>query len=106
LIKTLIFFIIIGLLPVAAAAQDAVGMSVGDYAGIEASLLNPASMANSKSYLEINLLSGNIFVQNNYLRLVPENIRINQNLEVASSIFPFGGSGLSLVDNYTTTNKH
>jgi hypothetical protein len=104
--KVLKLFILLSTLPVSASAQDALGMSVGNYAGMEASLLNPAAMANSKSYLEVNLLSGNIFVQNNYLRLVPNEMNGNQNLTVASSIFPFGGgSGLNIVDNYTTPDK-
>ncbi len=105
--KILKLFFLLALLPLSGTAQDAVGMSVGNYAGIEGSLLNPASIANSKSYLEINLLSGIIFAHNNYLRLVPNDPNGNQNLEVAASIFPFfGGSGLDIVDKYTTPDKY
>jgi len=45
------------------------GTALGNYSGINAVQLNPSSMHNSKSWLDIHLVSGDFFLQNNYLYL-------------------------------------
>lgn len=49
------------------SAQDMLGTTTGNYAGINSLQLNPAAMNNSKTYLDIQLAGMDLFVQNNYL---------------------------------------
>jgi len=48
-------------------SQEMLGATLGNYSGVNGIQLNPGSMAGSKPYLDINLLSLDVFVQNNFL---------------------------------------
>ncbi len=67
--KVLLVFL---LFSVMAGAQERLGMKLGEYAGINGVHLNPASMSNSRYYLDINLSGGGFFINNNYLFLRQE----------------------------------
>lgn len=45
-------------------AQEMLGVTLSDYNGISSTMLNPALMTGSRSYLDINVVSGNIFFEN------------------------------------------
>ena len=45
-------------------AQEMYGVTFSDYNGISSTMLNPALMTGSRLYLDVNLVSGNIFFDN------------------------------------------
>ncbi|MCF8232212.1 MAG: DUF5723 family protein [Bacteroidales bacterium] len=67
-----ILFIIL-VIPFLLQAQDRLGLKLGDYAGINGVHLNPASISNSRYYLDVNIAGSGIFVNNNYVYLPKEN---------------------------------
>ncbi len=42
------------------------GITLGNYSGVTTILVNPAMMTNTHDYLSVNLISGDLFVQNNF----------------------------------------
>jgi len=50
-----------------ASSQQMSGLAMSDYAGINAASLNPSLLVNSEIYFDLNLLAGDIFLQNNFL---------------------------------------
>jgi len=52
---------------ISVSGQEMLGTTLGNYAGINGLQLNPSALHNSKTYLEIQLLGMDVFVQNNYL---------------------------------------
>jgi hypothetical protein len=48
------------------------GLTTGNYTGVNGVLINPSSLHNSKLYLDINLIGAGIFHQNNYLYIAAE----------------------------------
>ncbi len=57
-------------------AQEMPGVTMGNYSGIAGTMLNPASMTTNKVYLDINLVSADIFVRNNFAYLPKEDFVI------------------------------
>ena len=49
--------------------QEMLGTSLGNWAGLNSVQLNPSGMHNSKQWLDVQLLGGDLFVQNNLLYL-------------------------------------
>jgi hypothetical protein len=43
------------------------GNTLGNYAGVNAALINPSALLNSKTYLDFQILGGDVFIENNYL---------------------------------------
>lgn len=50
-------------------SQEMLGTTLGNYAGVNSIQLNPSALHNSKQWLDIHLVSGDLFVQNNFLYL-------------------------------------
>ena len=61
-----------------ASGQEMLGTTLGNYSGVNGIQLNPSLMLNSKTYLDINLLSGDFFVENNYLYLDKHDYRFSR----------------------------
>ncbi len=47
-------------------AQEMTGLTLGNYSGPTVLLINPAMMTNTHDFLSINIISGDLFVQNNF----------------------------------------
>lgn len=47
--------------------QEMLGTVLGNYSGVNGIQLNPSSIHNSKTYLDVQLLAADVFVKNNYL---------------------------------------
>jgi len=47
--------------------QEMLGTSLGNYAGINSVQLNPSAMHNSRTYLDIQFLGADVFLENNFL---------------------------------------
>jgi hypothetical protein len=60
-----------------ADAQYMLGTTLGNYAGVNSIQLNPSALHNSKSYLDIQLLGMDVFVQNNYLYMQKSDYRFS-----------------------------
>jgi len=54
------------LFPHFSKAQEMSGVFWGNYSGATSMLINPAMMTNTHDFLSINLVSGDLFVQNNF----------------------------------------
>jgi len=49
------------------SGQEMLGMTLGNYAGVNSIQLNPSAIHNSKTYLDVQFLGAGLFLQNNYL---------------------------------------
>ena len=57
-------------------AQELLGLTLGNYSGTAGLLLNPAGMTTNKVYLDINLVTADFFVRNNFAYLPKEDFTI------------------------------
>jgi hypothetical protein len=75
MIRRTIFFgvILMGFLKV--SGQEMLGAVLGNYSGVYGLQVNPSSMSQSKTWLDVNLLGGDIFFQNNYLYMDSKDYR-------------------------------
>src|SRR5882757_5678696 len=55
-------------------AQQNLGIQNSNYAGIQGSLLNPSSIADSKLKWDVNIISGGVFFNNNFLYVSKKNV--------------------------------
>ena len=55
--------------------QDMTGLVLGNYSGINSVQVNPSGMHNSKTYLDIQFLGVDLFLQNNFLYLDKKDYR-------------------------------
>jgi hypothetical protein len=81
-----------------AGGQEMLGTAVGNYAGINGIQLNPSSMNNYRTYLEVQLVASDIFLQNNYLYLSKDEYRF-------SNFFKGGYQWPSHAENYGTGER-
>ena len=72
-ITVCVFLIFCGCLRV--TGQEMLGNVLGNYSGVNGIGLNPSSMNHSKAYLDVNLLGGDFFFQNNYLYIDSKDYR-------------------------------
>jgi len=54
-------------MPSLADGQAMYGLDLGNYAGVNSIQLNPSALQNSKTWLDIQFLGTDVFIQNNYL---------------------------------------
>jgi hypothetical protein len=77
-------------------SQNRLGLTSGDYAGVNGVQLNPASGINSYYYLDIQLGGGGVFALNNYLFLRTEDYSVggllSKNPEFPTFTNEFGDS--------------
>jgi len=48
-------------------AQEMLGLSQGNYSGVNSILSNPAMLTNTRSYFDINFIGLDYFVRNNFI---------------------------------------
>ncbi len=70
-----------------AHSQEMLGIVNSNYAGSNGAMINPSSIVNSKLFMDINLISGNGFVQNNFLHMDLEDYNLIYYLQ-NDPIFP------------------
>jgi hypothetical protein len=86
-------------------AQEMLGIVNSSYAGITGSVINPAVTVTSPFYIDINLVSGNFFAENNYIYIAKEDYRFSRFLS-KNPQFPTHEPGNMIVyDYYNTKNK-
>lgn len=98
-------FILLGTKPL--FAQEMLGIVNSNYAGITGAVINPAVTVTSPFYLDINLVTANIFVENNYIYLAKDEYRFRRFLS-RNPEFPTHGSNNNLVvyDYYNKKYKN
>jgi len=67
--------------------QESSGIRLSNFGGINAVHLNPSNLVNSKLFLDFNLLSGNLHVENNFLFIHKEDYRFG-NFIKKNPVFP------------------
>ena len=86
-------------------AQEMLGIVNSSYAGITGSVINPAVTVTSPFYIDINLVSGDFFAENNYLYIAKEDYRFSRFLS-KNPQFPTHEPGNMIVyDYYNTKDK-
>ena len=75
-VRFVFLLLIFTLLSRTADSQEMLGTTLGNYSGVNGLQLNPSSMLGSKPYLDINLLSMDVFLQNNFLYMAKQEYRI------------------------------
>ncbi len=92
------------------SGQEMTGYVHSNYAGITGSFINPASILNSKLYLDINLIGLQLHVDNNYVYLAKDEYRFSRFLEkdpqFPEHIHPITGESKSIYDYYNTDLKN
>ena len=82
-----------------AHSQEMLGIVNSNYAGSNGAMINPSSIVNSKLFMDINLISGNVFVQNNFLHMDSEDYNLIYYLQ-SDPIFPKYGRHNQSFDHY------
>jgi len=54
------------------SAQEMIGVVFGNYSGINSAIINPALMTGSKAYINVNIVSSDVFVKNNWAYIPKE----------------------------------
>ena len=65
--RTYIFIAFNLLMYISTSAQDMPGTTLGNFSGVNSIQLNPSALHNSKTYLDIQLVGADLFLQNNAL---------------------------------------
>ena len=86
-------------------AQEMLGIVNSRYAGITGSVINPAVTVTSPFYIDINLVAGDFFVENNYVYIAKEDYRFSRFFS-KNPQFPTHEPGNMIVyDIYNTKDK-
>jgi len=81
------------------------GVINSNYSGINRALINPSFIADSKLYLDINLFTGNVFLENNCLYISKRNYSLLRLLS-RNPNFQTYGSGEIFRDEYNSLDKY
>jgi len=77
--------------------QEMFGVTLGNYNGLTGSLLNPAIMTNTKNYLEINFIAGDIFAFNTAAYIPASDLTIWQALKQDAEMPVYGDNNSSFL---------
>ena len=61
-----LIFIILALIAYKVKSQDALGLGFSNYSGISGRNINPAFLTGSKVYLDVNIVSADVFMENDF----------------------------------------
>lgn len=94
-----------GTLPVSMKAQEMLGIMSSQASGIASSMINPANTVTSKYYLDINLLTFDVFAENNYIYLEKDEYKFTRFFERNPQYPVHGENDQSTYDYYNPTDK-
>jgi hypothetical protein len=66
-----LYLILIFFIPKLIISQEAIGISMDNYSGVWGGQLNPASLTQNKTYVDINIISGSFHFSNNFAYIPP-----------------------------------
>jgi len=98
-LKKLFILIIFFFLIFKVHSQEMFGLVNGNFAGVNGVMTNPSSMVNSKLYLDINFLTLDIFLHNNYVYVPSGNHSTIQAFK-RNPNFPTAANGKYVLDYY------
>ncbi len=106
LINALVILLLM-LLTTTLPAQEMLGIVNSSRAGITGSIINPAVTVTSPYYLDINILAGDVFFENNYIYLAKDEYRFRRFFS-KNPQFPTHGTDNNLIayDYYNTKDKN
>ncbi|MEI7663801.1 MAG: DUF5723 family protein [Bacteroidota bacterium] len=90
---------------VSSTAQDMLGTTLGNYAGVNSIQLNPSALHNSKSYLDIQLVGLGVFLENNALYMSKNDYRFT-NFFKAGYQYPMHSEGYGTEQRIFYTYKN
>lgn len=102
-VPTILFFLLIMASRVG-FSQEMLGVTLGNYSGVNSILVNPAMIGNTKYYLDINLVSADIFFHNNFAYIPASDANI-YNIIVNSSDLPTYGPNNDINFDYYDNNN-
>ncbi|MCK4361082.1 MAG: hypothetical protein KAV70_05005, partial [Bacteroidales bacterium] len=104
--RKIIILILLTVAFIPVKAQEMLGIVNSNYAGSVGSIINPSSIVNSKLYMDINLITADIFAENNYLYIHKEDYKLFDYLKREPQ-FPSYGKDNQAFDHYTDNKiKH
>jgi len=71
----LLFLPLIGIIPV--SGQEMLGTTLGNYSGVNGAQLNPSALHNAKTYLDVQFLGADAFIQNYFLFIDKKDYRFS-----------------------------
>jgi hypothetical protein len=98
-----LIFVVFGFKPL--CAQEMLGIVNSSYAGITGSVINPAVSVTSPFYIDINIASGDLFFENNFLYLSKEEYRFKRFLSKNPDFPTHGPDNLIAYDYNTRQDK-
>lgn len=98
--------IILSMLTGRSAGQEMLGITNCTYSGVHGALLNPSTPVLSPYYLDINLVSANIFIENNYIYLAKEEYKFQRFFSKNPDFPAHPPDGKFYYDYYTPSNKY
>lgn len=104
-LKYLILILLI-FLKIPVSAQEMSGITLGTFSGIHGTLINPSLSVLSPYYLDINLVTGHVFLENNYLFLKKEEDKIARLLKTNSFFEQQSANDRLYFDHYYPGLKH
>jgi len=103
----LLILLCIVLVSKVSCAQEMLGIVNSSYAGIAGSVINPAVTVTSPFYLDINIMAGDIFFENNYLYMAKDEYRFRRFLSKNPDFPTHGTTNKQIVyDYYNTKDKN
>lgn len=100
--KILVLIVSFLLLAGLAKPQEMLGLTGSNYSGLNALMLNPASMVNSREYCEVNLLTAGISLDNNDIYLKKDEYRFRElfTREYQSVDYNMSPDKITMYDHY------
>ncbi|MEA3505747.1 MAG: DUF5723 family protein [Bacteroidota bacterium] len=73
----IILLVVVFFITVIAYGQERIGLSTGNYSGINSALINPSAVSGSRYYFDVNIVGGGVFVFNNAVFLRNEDYALS-----------------------------
>lgn len=103
LVKKIFTGLVLLLTAQSVVSQEMLGITASNYGGSNGLLINPGSILGSKLYMDVNILTGDIFVENNYLYIHGEDYTPMRYLQKDAE-FPEYGPKKQAFDHYFDKN--
>lgn len=107
--RFLFIFLVMGsalLMPVKSSAQEMAALGFSNYSGISGVRINPAFLTGSKVYLDVNLLGGHVFFDNNFAYIPNDSVNFWSFLRNDTIPTPYGQYGYNDFYTYYTGRKY
>ncbi|MBN2615643.1 MAG: hypothetical protein JXR71_08105 [Bacteroidales bacterium] len=94
------------LIPQQSPAQEMAALGFSNYSGISGIRINPAFLTGSKVYLDVNILGGHVFFDNNFAYIPNDSVNFWSFLRKDTLPTPYGGYGFNDLYTYYSGRKY